>query len=610
MRKSGIVTLLVILGIFFTITFLLTDILFETLIEDFGSDAVGAEVEFDEFHFSLAGPEISWQRLQITDPKSTMKNMFETARCEFNMEFWPLLSGKFVIENFELSGLARNTPRETDGKIEKKKKALKKGDPNTAGAEADSSIAQTQTNLKKEKKSSSEFGLLSMTNVNTDSIIALLDIRTPHLIDSTQKAIQQNFEKWGEKLSSADPDADVSRIQKQINSINIKKIKSLNSFNDALSSTKNIQGSIDSLNKAYKDAKKDFNKDYDASGSTLGEIDNWISADYRRAISMAKLPDLSAQNIGKMLFGDQIVDQIYEYLGYVGTARGYLNKLSGNKKDDSPPRFKGQNIYFATPNARPDFWLKNMGISGFLTEELPLGGSITHVTTAPKMIGLPVKIEIKGSSPSRSYSLEGELNYLDSIPKETFSVNYKGLSLAGMDLSKSELFPTSIKNGFGIAEISFKMIGNTFDGKITFSGSNVSFAYSKEKPKGKMASIIRDVFNNTKELKITALIKGKPDNLIFAVKSNLDDELSKAFKTTANKEVEEAKAKIRKKIDAQVAGKKAHVEKLIKENKEKLQAQLEKYQSKIDEQTKLLSDKKKDIEKEKNNLGKKLKNLF
>lgn len=602
MRKSGVITLLVIIGVILGISYILTDKFFETLFEDIGTDMVGAKVEIDGFDFSLLGPEIRWQRLQVTNPNNTMTNMLETAKCDFNMEFWPLLSGKFVIENFELSGLASNTKRETDGKIEKK--VVKKEKKTVQETESDSAIVKTQKKLKKEKEEAAGFSIASLGSINTDSVIAMLNIRTPHLIDSAQQDLQKKYKAWEEKLASADPQSDVNKIQKQISSIDVKKINSVKSFENALSSVQTVKGSIDSLNKSFKSTKNQFSNDYKTSGNLLGNVDDWIKQDYKLAMSMAKLPDLSVQNIGKMLFGEQIVNQLNEYLGYIGTARGYLNKVkSKNKKDPAPPRFKGQDIYFPTPNARPKFWLQNMTIAGYLSEELPLGGSVTNITTDPKMIGKPVDINIKGSSKSRSYGFDGELNYLDSIPKEMFSANYKGLSLAGMNLSKSELFPESIKDGSGIFEINFNMTGDRLDGKIAFSSTDVSFNYTKEKPSGKMASLIRDVFNQTKELKISAQIKGKADDLVFSVKSNLDDALSKAFKATVNKEIEEAKQKIRKKIDDQVASKKADAEKLIEENKAKLETQLNKYQAKIDEQTKSLDNKKKEIEAQKDKLG-------
>ena len=74
MRKSGLITLLVILAIFVGIGFILTDSLFESLIEDVGTDAVGAKVEIDGFNLSLFGPEVSWDRLQVTNPNKTMQN--------------------------------------------------------------------------------------------------------------------------------------------------------------------------------------------------------------------------------------------------------------------------------------------------------------------------------------------------------------------------------------------------------------------------------------------------------------------------------------------------------------------------------------------------------
>ena len=423
------------------------------------------------------------------------------------------------------------------------------------------------------------------------------------------------YKKWQTKLAETDPQDDINRISKQVQSIDVKKIKDLKSFNNALDAVKNVQSSVDSLNDAYKQTKKEFDKDYSSSSGTLGNINQWIKDDYSSALSKAKLPDLSAQNIGKMLFGESIVNQLNEYLGYISTARTYLNKVSSkNKKEPDPPRFKGQDIYFPSPNIRPKFWLQNMTIGGKLNEDMPLEGSVTNITSDPKMIGLPVKMDIRGASKTRSYGLDGELNYLDSIPKENFTANYKGLAIDGMQLSQSELFPKSIEKGTGNLDASLNISGDFFNGQLKFNISKVAFAYDSAKPSGKLAQLIRDVFNQTKTIQITAKIKGKSGDLVFAVKSNLDEELSNAFKATANKEVEAAKQKLRKKIDDQVAAKKAEVEKLIAENKKKLEDQLDKYRKQIEAQKEEVNKQKKKIEDQKDKIGDKvkdkIKNLF
>jgi len=599
MRKSGIIILLVIVALFVAIGFLLTDSFFESLIEDGATELNGALVEIDDFSFSLAGPSMSWQRLQITDPKNTMLNQIETGFTEFDMEFWPLLSGKYVIENFELSGIQSGTARESDGAIPKKEKEDKG---------QDSTILSTKKKLKDQVKEEAGFDLgSSVKNVNVDSIVSLLKLNSPAKIDSAKKLAEQNYAKWQEKFKTLQPQEDIEKIKQQISDIDVKKVKDLESFNKALSSVKGVKGSIDNLDKTFNETKKEFNKDYKGSSSILGQVDDWVKEDYKQAMSLAKLPDLSTQNIAKMLFGKNIVNQVNEYLGYVGLARKHLNKLSSNKKEPDPPRLKGQNIYFPSNNARPDFWLQKLALSGNMTADMPISGFVTDISSAPKMIGKPIEMDISGSSQSREYSLKGQLNYLDSTPKENFTLDYSGFPISGMELSKSELLPTSIKKGQGYVNASLNMDGDNFDGTIKFTSQQVEFGFSSATASGKLASVVRDVFTQTKDVNVNVILKGRKDDLVFAVKSNLDDKLSDAFKATANKEIEQAKSKIRKKIDEQVSAKKAEAEKLIAENKKKLQDELSKYQAKIDEQKDQLDKKKKDIEKEKDKLGKKVK---
>lgn len=595
MRKSGLITLFVLFAVIVIIGILLSSALFENLIEEVGSDAIGAKVEIDDFSLSLLGPEVSWQRLQVTDPKNTMRNLLETEQCSFNMEFWPLISGKFVVEDFKLLGLKRNTDRETDGKLDKPKKKRK------------TSKAKNKSIKTNDKDKSTDQGF-SFGNINTDSIIAQIDIRTPAKIDSAQLAMEENYSKWQEKLSSSDPGKDVTRIQKDIASLDVKKIKSLKSFNKALSSLKNVQGSIDSLNKAFKAAQKDFKKDYKSSGNALSDLDDWIAEDYNRAMSMANLPDFSSKNIAKMLFGDQLINQLSEVLGYLSIARQYFNQ--DNNKEIEPQRYEGRDIYFSSKYARPSFWLQNMAISGNVNKGLSLKGNLTNVTTNPQLIGKPIILDVEGANNSESFGLNVELNYIDSIPQEKVNSFYNGLAIDGTPLSESSLFPSAISKGSADVDLKFNIVGGIFKGKVKVNARNVSYEYGEKKSSGKLGKIIRDVFNQTTDLKISAKIEGRPNNPVIALQSNLDDKISNAFKTTANKEIEQARAKIRKKIDSQVASRKAELEKTIKENQAKIDAQMAKYQSQIDEQTKLLNSKKKDLDKQKKKLGTSLKNLF
>ena len=98
-RKSGIITLAVILILFLIGLFIFTDKWVEGTLEDIGSSAVGAKVEIDGLDISLLSLKFQLSRLQVTDPDHTMRNMFETGRVSFQLNFPALFKKKIIIEN-------------------------------------------------------------------------------------------------------------------------------------------------------------------------------------------------------------------------------------------------------------------------------------------------------------------------------------------------------------------------------------------------------------------------------------------------------------------------------------------------------------------------------
>jgi uncharacterized protein (TIGR03545 family) len=194
-RWKGIIFLAVLAGIFILLTILFTDAWLERQLESLGTNAVGAKVEIDGFDFSFIGLHIKWERLQVTNPKKTMKNIIDTGHCEFNMEFWPLLSKKVIIENVQVSDLRSDTDRATDGKIIKKKKIEEEKKPAKPGV-----VSKTLDKLTDEMAKAPAFQLKTLTTkVNLDSILKILDFKTPGRVDSLKTDLTTRYASW-EKL--------------------------------------------------------------------------------------------------------------------------------------------------------------------------------------------------------------------------------------------------------------------------------------------------------------------------------------------------------------------------------------------------------------------------
>ena len=173
-RWKGVIFLAVLVGIFIALSLIFTDRWLENRLEDAGSQIVGARVDIDKTDFSFTAAHLRWKRLQVTDPKHTMRNLFETGSCDLNLEFWPLLSKKIIIENFKISDIRTNTPRQTDGKLPLK---LKK--KSTSSHIFQKAINKITQNL--EQNSSLPLGAFHK-NVNTDSLLKILKLQSPQKI--------------------------------------------------------------------------------------------------------------------------------------------------------------------------------------------------------------------------------------------------------------------------------------------------------------------------------------------------------------------------------------------------------------------------------------------
>ena len=606
-RWKGIIILAVIVIIVFVISLLLTDQWLEGQLEDFGSAVVGAKVEIDNLDVSLTSLKVGWSRLQVTHPQHTMKNMIETAECEFDMEFWPLLRKKIIIEDFQLQGLRTFTDRETDGALTKEEKEETQG-----------FVYNTMNKLTKKAESTAGERISDFKgDLNVDSVMSMIDLKSIEKMDSLKKALTANYDKWTTKFKDSEIESDIKTIETGLKSLDIKKIDDIQKLQKALNTADEIKKTVEKLEKEYKTIKNDFSNDYEDSRNSLKQVDKWIKSDYERARSMAKLPDFSVGNIGMMLFGEQAAGRFNTYLEYAGTARKYANKMKSDKpKKVKPPRLKGQDIPFPDKNARPDFWIKHISLTGETNDQLKLSGEVLNVVDNQKFIQKPTEAKLSGTrDDGAQLSLNAVFDYRGEKPLETYDVNFTSFSMANTQLSKSKMLPNKVKAGTGSVLTSLKLEGESINGKIKFIGEKLVFQFDKAKSKkNKVEQIIREVLEGIKKIEFIAYVSGTRDDLDFRLSSNLDEEISKGLKASIAKEIEAAKKKIEQRIDKEVNKYRAQLDEVVKKKEAQLKAELDKYQKKVDQERAKVDTKKKEIEdkidSEKKKLEKKAKNTL
>ena len=362
MRWKGLIFLVVIMAIVIIISLLFANKLVEREIESVATLANGAKVEIDNLEISFSELFIRWDRLQITNPRQTMKNRIETGKCELDFEFVPILTDKFIVESFTVTDIQTNTERADDGRISREELARQPGFvKNTVQYLEDevSSLVSPQLSSIKKK-------------ANVDSVLDVLNIQSVEKMNNLSKEVDTKYSTWEAKLNSLSLESDLKIVETEIKSIDVNKLKTADQILEASGKVDKIYSTIKLNSNEFNQIRHNLSADLKNIQTQVGMVDNWIQDDYTRALSLARIPQINAQNIGKLLFGHRVVDMFNNYLSYIALAREYTSGSEANEPEkQSPPRLQGQDIYFYTKNARPDFWIKKMNISGLTESEYP-----------------------------------------------------------------------------------------------------------------------------------------------------------------------------------------------------------------------------------------------
>ncbi|MDZ7808616.1 MAG: TIGR03545 family protein [Gracilimonas sp.] len=598
MRLGGVITVLVLIGLGFAAAYFITDDLIESNIEYEASVLNEAKVEFDGFEFSLLKLKMKWDRLQVANKNSTMENTFETGETEFSMQFWPLiLANKVVVDNVKLTGFQLATERETDGYFEIPEEE-KNQEPGFIYSVVDQVASQAKKNAQ-----------VKFTDIrddlNVDSLMARVDIRTDDKVDSLRNGIQKTYSKWDSTFNNTSINQEIAQINKTVDSIKVEELKDPKRVVTTIEQVKKLRSQVDSLRNRAQTLKQNFENDYGTTTDEISQIDNWIQDDFQRAVNMANLPDLDVRNIGTALFGENLLGDYAVYLEYVAIAREYGSRFLGDAEGRQIQRYEGVNYRFSDKYDLPGLWFKNIELSGRTLSNIAISGQVTNISSDQQKAGEPIEFNIGGQDKNQvNLSLTGEFNYLEERPRESFEFNYSGFTLSKAKLSGSDLLPYELKTGKGNVNVSLDLIANRIDSRIDYVASDISFDFaSAGEPKNQLESLIRRSIGNTDQVDISALIDNMDGPLRIRLRSNVDELFMNALRQTVSEEVAEARRKIEAEVQQQVAGKKEELvafktekEAEIMERYNELQARIQEQVDKVEQKQKELEEKKKELE--------------
>jgi len=582
MRVKGIIFLVVIAIIIVVLSLIFSNSWLEKQMEMAGSKMVGAKVEFDGLNFSLFSLKLSWDRMQVTNPDNVWENSFESGFTEFNLAFAPLLQKKFIIENLQMSDVAFNTPRSTDGTLPKKWKQKKKEDKSEK--ETPAFIQTIESGIKDEIKKMPVMNLDQyQKNINVDSLLAMVDLQTPQKVDSLKQLYEMKYVEWEKRIEDLPNQKDIKELETQVKSLDINNIKSVQDAEQALATIKSIVDKANGYKKQYDDIQFALSNDTRLAQNLGGEVTYWIDQDKKKVLSYAKLPDLSMGNMGKIVFGNRVIDKVEKVTTYIAKAKYYLGKLKKNDKPEKvkEPRSRGQNISFPLKpgSIYPSFWIKKIEFTGATETGFRFAGLITNITSDQKIVDAPTILFAEAiREDNASVEAEVTFDYRYDKSEEKLAVKMRNLPMKHMKLSDTPLLPSAIEKGSANIDATVLLHRPEFDTQIDFVADNIQFAPSAEHEKmdARLLRISQQLAASVSVIDFKAkLWQVENESLQFSLTSNLDKLLSQAAKDVFQQELEIAKKELRAKVDAELQKYKDQLNKEIMTQQQKLQALLD-----------------------------------
>ena len=596
MRWKGIITLIVLLAAVIVISLFFIDNWLESGIENAGSSIVGARVDIDGLDFDLTGLSIKWDRLQVTDPNSTMQNIVETGRVAFNMNAAALLRKRYIIDEITFADVRSGTPRERDGAIPQKPKKK-----NTEPTMIDKIQVKLEDEIDKLPVMNFDFKTLQRS-LNVDSLIEISGITIIDKFDSAKTDLETTSDRWQKFYGTFKPDEELKNIRSDFTNIKPKEIKSVPVLLNALETIKTSYTTLNSLHDTITVKHQEIHQDFARLQSYRGQVSSWIDEDYHQILEKAQLPDLNVANIAKILFGGTIVKNVNQYLNYAFKVRELMPKKSDKPNKKKDVRMRGQDILYADRLGWPTFLIRKALVSGEADlgekfEAVNLSGEITGVTSQPAVYGKPTFVNLKGLQENKlSGLISAVFDHTTERAKDSLNLKILNKSLNGYTIYRSPYLPSQVSKGMADIDYVMRLRENDFLVQIDMLARDLEFDFTQMDDRSQFVTLVQEVIESVDLITLNTRIFSNGDNIQFAVSSNIDRLVSRKLKSMGSQALVDAENKIRGKLDKIKSEKLAELNTLLAANRPLMLNKIDASKSLADEKQQLLESKLKEVQ--------------
>ena len=506
------------------------------LIEEAGTEAVGAKVELDAADLSLFPAGLTLSRLQVTDPKEPMTNAVEMAKVTMGLDGLNLLRRKVIVEEMTLAGVRLGTPRATSG-------------------------ATHEVSSQEEEPGMFSIDLPSLEVPDVKKILEQEDLETVRLIETLKADLNREKETWESRLKELPGKAQLAEYKQRVKKLKEAKKGGLEGILGGVGEVQSLKQDIEKEIASLNGAKKEFEDKVTLLRTRFDQIKTAPQRDIQHLKAKYNLSPQGLANMSQTLLGSQIGSWVRQGATWYERAKPFLEgaqALGGGEAGPEvhkPLRGKGVDVHFKEAHPLPDFLIRKTHVSVNL-DVGDLAGTVHNITTDQPTLGHPTTFTFSGEHLKgvKSIALEGALNHVvPSSSKDHMTLQAKGYELSNLVLSKDNKWPVALTSGLGDLQMDAEIAGDGLTAKGGATLKSLQLSAGKEGDTNPLRKALTSAVTGISQLSLQADVKGTLEQPAVSLSSDLDRILQKAAGNMVNELAAKFGAELQSAISAKIA---------------------------------------------------------
>ena len=535
-RWWGLGIFAVVAAILGCVWFLFVDGWVAYLIEEAGTEAVGAKVQVDAADLSLFPAGLTLTRLQVTDPKEPMTNAVEIAQVAMGLDGLNLLRRKVIVEEMLLEGVRLSTPR------------------TSSGATRDVSPQEKESGM-------FSIDLPSLEVPDVKKILEQEDLETVRLIETLKADIKGEKETWEARLKDLPGKSQLAQYKERVKNLKKAKKGGVEGILGGVGEVQSLQQDIEREIESLKGAKKEFEEKVALLRTRFEQIKTAPQRDIQHLKAKYNLSPQGLANMSQTLLGGEIGSWVRQGAEWYERAKPFLEGAQAMQGKDGGPdvqkplRGKGVDVHFKEAHPLPDFLIRHTKVSVNLALG-DLAGMVHNITTDQPTLGQPTTFTFSGDQLKgvKSVSLEGVLNHVvPAQSQDQLTVQAKGYELTNLVLSKDEKWPVALTNGLGDMTINAQLQGQALTAHGGAQLRGLQLSAGQESDTNPLTKALSSAVTDISQVVLQADVKGTLEHQDVTVSSDLDRILQNAAGKMVNDLAAKFGAELQSAISAKIA---------------------------------------------------------